>query len=286
MPNTTIKDPKGSALKLFDMAWPDVVEMIKKTDVVVVPTGSVEHHGPHLPCGFDSYAGYHVCMEACKKANVPMAPLQPFGYSPFHMRPGTLTLSSKTYIAVMYDIGRSLIFHGFNKLVFVTGHTSNLPSIDFVIRSLRYDTGAMAFSYAGDSETFAPHCMDLIEGKDQLPGWHSGEIETSGAMLFIPELVRKERMEKQLPFTPAWLPEGSKKISGSGHEMKFKEYPVRFPFENQEYTKTGVAGNPMLASAEKGKKIYDRMTDLLAEFLVGLKNTEWKATNREFPERW
>lgn len=289
MPNTLDKDAKASALRLFDMAWPDVKEIIEKTDVVLVPLGSTEQHGPHLPCGIDSYAGYYVAIEAAKKAQVPVAPLMPYGYSPFHMRPeepGTLTLSAKTFFHVCYDIGRSLVYHGFKKIVYVTGHTANMPTLDYVIRALRYDTGAMALAYAGDTEEFASRCPDLIDGHDQLPGWHSGEVETSGAMLFVPELVRTERMATGLPFTPDWLPEGCKKESGSGFKMSFKGYPIHMAFDQWQYSKTGVMGNPMLASKEKGQKIYDRMIDLFADFLVSLKNTEVEITKRDFPERW
>lgn len=287
--NTMDKDPEARKLRIFDMAWPDVKEILGQTDVVVVPVGSTEQHGPHLPCGIDSYAGYYVAMEAAKKAQVPVAPLMPYGYSPFHMRPnepGTLTLSASTFFHVMYDIGRSLIYHGFKKIVFVTGHTSNMPTLDYVIRALRYETGALAVAYAGDTEMFADRCQDLIDGPDELPGWHCGEVETSGAMLFCPELVRTERMAKGLPFSPDWLPEGCEKDSGSGFNMKYKGYPIHVAFDQWEYSEAGVMGNPFLASAEKGEKIYTRMIDLFAEFLTKLKDTEVTITKRDFPERW
>lgn len=289
MPNTTEKDPKAQALRIFDLAWPDVKELINKTDVVLVPCGSCEQHGPHLPCGIDSYAGYYVAIEAAKKAGVAVAPLQPYGYSPFHVRPdepGTLTLSAKTFFSVMYDIGRSLIYHGFKKIVYVTGHTANMPTLEYVIRALRYETGALAIAYAGDTEEFSERCMDLIDGKDQLPGWHAGEVETSGALLFCPELVHMDRLEKQLPFTPDWLPEGCVKDSGSGFKMKFKGYPIHVAFDQWEYAETGVMGNPHLASKEKGEKIYARMIDLFAEFLVALKDAKVEIKKRDFPERW
>lgn len=138
-----------------------------------MPYGSSEQHGPHLPVGIDSYAGYYVCIEAAKKAGVPVAPLLPYGYSCFHMRPnepGTITLRDEALFNVLYDIGRSLIFHGFKKIIYATGHTSNAPTCDRVVRALKYETGALAINYAADTEIFSNLCMDLIEGKDQLPG--------------------------------------------------------------------------------------------------------------------
>lgn len=287
--NTEDKNKENSKYRIFDLTWVEVKEWLKKTDVVLVPIGSTEQHGPGLPMGIDSYAGYYVCIEAAKKAEVPVAPLLPYGYSCFHMRPGepgTITLRDETLFNVLYDIGRSLIYHGFKKIVYSTGHTSNAPTVDRVIRALRYETGAMAVGYAADTEVFSELCEDLIEGKDQLPGWHAGEIETSGAMLICPDLVRLDRVEKTLPTTPGYLPGGSVKDSGSGFGFKYKDFPIRFPFDQWEYSKTGIMGNPHLASREKGEKIYGRMIDLFAEFLTKLKAVPVEITKKDFPERF
>lgn len=287
--NTEDKNKENAKYRIFDMTWVEVKEWLQKTDVVLVPIGSVEQHGPALPMGIDSYAGYYVCMEAAKKAEVPVAPLMPYGYSCFHMRPnepGTITLRDETLFNVLYDIGRSLIYHGFSKIVYSTGHTSNAPTVDRVIRALRYETGALAIGYAADTEVFAELCEDLIEGKDQLPGWHAGEIETSGAMLICPDLVRTGRMKKTLPATPGYLPAGSVKDSGSGFGFKYRDFPIRFPFDQWEYSETGIMGNPHLASKEKGAQIYSRMIDLYAEFILSLKNVPVEITKRDFPERF
>lgn len=275
--------------RMFDMSWVEVKEWLKKTDTVIVPVGSIEQHGPALPCGVDSYAGYYVCLEAAVKADVPVAPLMPFGYSCFHMRPnepGTITLRDETLFNVLYDIGRSLVFHGFKKIIFSTGHTSNSATIDRVIRALRYETGALCFGWAADTEVFSTMCADLIEGADQLPGWHAGEIEASLALLVCPDSVHKERFVKELPHTPDWMPEGSTKGSGSGFGFEYKGFPVRVAMDQQEYDNCGIAGNPLLASAEKAEKIYERMTSLFAEFIKGIKPIQVEIKKRDFPERY
>ncbi|WP_028309295.1 creatininase family protein [Desulfitibacter alkalitolerans] len=287
--NTKDRESIYQKHRIFDMTWVEMKEWLEKTDVVLVPLGSVEQHGPHLPIGIDSYAGYYVCMEAAVKADVPVAPLMPYGYSPFHMRPnepGTITLRDETLFNVLYDIGRSLVYHGFKKIIYSTGHTSNAPTIDRVLRAIRYETGALAIGYAADTEVFSKLCDDIIEGKDQLPGWHAGEIETSAGLLICPELVRLERAKAEFPTTPSWLPEGSVKDSGSGFEIKYKNYPVRIALDQFEYGKSGVMGNPLLGSREKGEKIYERMTDLFAEFIKGLKDVPVEIKKRDFPERY
>lgn len=287
--NTEDKNPENRKYRIFDMSWVEVKEWLQKTDTVLVPMGSTEQHGPHLPMGIDSYAGYHVCIEAAKLAEVPVAPLIPVGFSCFHMRPnepGTITLRDETLFNVMYDVGRSLIYHGFKKIIYATGHTANAPTMDRVVRALKYDTGALAINYAADTEVFSELCMDLIDGKDTLPGWHAGEIETSGAMLFCPDLVRLERAKFSLPHNPSWFPESGnfEKRSGSGFQFYYKKYPVRAAFGQYEYSEVGIAGNPMLASKEKGQKIYDRMIRLFADFILELKDVPVEITKRDFPE--
>jgi creatinine amidohydrolase len=155
-----------------------------------------------------------------------------------------------------------------------------------VVRALRYETGALAVSYAADTEVFAELCEDLIDGKDELPGWHGSEIETSGALLFCPELVHMERAEKVLPVTPEWLPSGSDKTSGSAFYFRYKDYPVRMGFDQWEYSRNGIMGNPLRASREKGEKIYSRMIDLFAEFVRSLKEVPVEIKKRDFPERF
>lgn len=81
---------------------------------------------------------------------------------------------------------------------------------------------------------------------------HAGEVEASGAMLFCPELVRTERMEKHLTKTPEWLQEGCVKDIGYGFKMTFKGYPIHVAFDQWEYAETGVQSNLMLASKGKG----------------------------------
>ena len=276
-------------VNIFYMTWVEVKEWVKKTDVAIVPLGSTEQHGPHLPIGIDSMAGYFVALEAAKKAEVPIAPLLPYGFSCFHMRPeepGTLTIRDSTLFNILYDIGRSLIYHGFKKIVYVTGHTANAPTIDRVIRAIRYDTGALGISYAGDTEVFSGLCQDLIEAPDSLPGWHAGEIETSGALYFAEEYVHMDRAVKRLPTNPSWMKgDMEKKDSGSGFRFKYRDYPIGIGMDQYEYSDIGVMGDPTLASKEKGQKIYDRMTDLFADFLRDLKDVEVDVHTRDFPER-
>ena len=248
---------KERDVRIFNCTWVEVKEWLAETDVIIVPMGSCEQHGPHLPCGIDTFAGEYVAHQAAMKARVPMAPAVNYGYSPFHMRhnePGTLTIGGDTFMRYLYDIGRSCIWHGFKKIVFVTGHTANSPIVDRTVRALKYDTGALAINYAADTEVFADLCADLLEKPDELPGWHGGEIESSAGLLIVPELCHMERAKKALPHHIDWMPEKFEKDSGSGFEIKYEDYPVRLALEQEEYSPQGIMGNPELGSRKRAKR--------------------------------
>jgi creatinine amidohydrolase len=276
-------------VNIFNLTWVEVKEWLEETDIILVPMGSCEQHGPHLPLGIDTFAGEYVAQKAAEKARVPVAPSVNYGYSPFHMRrhePGTLTISSQGFFHFLYDIGKSCIWHGFNKIVYVTGHTANSPVVDRVVRALKYETGALAINYAADTEVFADLCADLLERPDELPGWHGGEIESSAGLLIKPDLVRMERAKKGLPQHVEWMPEKFEKDSGSGFEIKYEGYPVRMALEQDQYSELGIMGNPNLGSREKGEKIYGRMIDLFARFLEDLKTVHVHVKDREFAGRY
>ena len=133
---------------LLDLAPPDIAWFQERSDIVLVPIGSCEQHGAHLPLGTDTITALEVSKRAAEKADVPYtAPLW-IGYSPQHMRDieagvGTVTLRASTFTELLYDILRSLIHHGWNKLILVNGHGSNTKVIDPLLRRIKYETGAL-----------------------------------------------------------------------------------------------------------------------------------------------
>ena len=148
---------KRKTFYLHDMNYTEVAAYLKTCDVVMVPMGSLERHGAHIPLGCDALTTWEVATRAAKKASVIYTPIIPYGYSPHHMHEmgngtGTITLSGETYRRVLYDIGKSLIYHGFNKVVFVTHHGSNSKVVDEVLRRIRYESGAFTCWYKTPTE--------------------------------------------------------------------------------------------------------------------------------------
>ena len=144
-------DDRPSSHNLLDLAPPDIAWFQERSDLILIPIGSCEQHGAHLPLGTDTITALEVSRRAAEKADVPYAPPFWAGYSPQHMREpetgvGTITLRADTFTELLYDIARSLIHHGWNKLVFVNGHGSNTKVIDPLLRRIKYETGAFVES--------------------------------------------------------------------------------------------------------------------------------------------
>ena len=278
---------------LAELAYPDIQEFLKESDVIMIPFGSCEMHGKHLPNGTDSYQCTAITRRTAEIANVPYTDTLMYGYSPHHIRDveqgiGTVTLRAETLNAVLYDIGRSVIHHGFNKLIFVCGHASNMKVTDSVLRRLRYETGAMV----GQVRPWAERYLGLIEpfmegGPEDTPGWHAGEFETSQMLAYDSDLVRMDRAEVGKAHAPDWLPKEFKKDDGlPSVALDGYEY-FSFMMEHGEFAPLGIMGNPLVGTKEKGEKCIEAYAQHMAKALNLLKPIPWKdkITQREFVNR-
>jgi creatinine amidohydrolase len=288
---------------LFRCGYLDVRAWLEETDVVLIPLGSTEQHGRHCPVCTDSLATELPCQIAAELANVPYVQLMPVGYSPQHLHApgvgsGTITFSAATYQNVLYDIGRSLIHNGFKKLIFATGHTSNMKAVDPALRALRYETGAFVCCYRNDAEA-VPHLLqhtDLIENPpEEAPGWHASEVEASECLyfetLYGKKIVHLERTDKDHTHPPKWITEVSDKFTkanGSPYLTMRGLNVAWVPMDHQEYSDTGLIGNPgnpFRATAEKGKAIIHAKAEIMAEFIEEIKKVKVEVKNREFTNR-
>jgi len=276
---------------LLECSFVDVQEWLKETDVVLIPIGSCEKHGPHTPLGTDSFITIAVVEKAAEKANVPYAPLMPYGYSPHHMGEpgqgvGTITLRGETFRNLIFDIGMSLVYHGFNKLVFVSHHGSNTKVIDDVLRAIRYKTGALPVWYKTPTERDIKLIQDLLKSPpEEAPGWHSGEEETSILMYYKPETVRMERAQPRSIHAPPWLGDKFIKRDGTPTIEFMGGENIWIPLEHHEYSDNATIGNPFVATPETGRAIVERISTHLAEFVKELKKIKVEVRDRSFPER-
>ena len=282
---------KRKTLYLHDMAYVEVGDYLKACDVVMVPMGSLERHGVHIPLGCDTLTTWGVVVRAAEMAKVIYTPIIPYGYSPHHMHligegTGTITLSGETYRRVVYDIAKSLIYHGFNKVVFVTHHGSNSKVVDEILRKIRYESGAFTCWYKTPTEREYNALKGIIEGPpEETPGWHSGEIETATCLAYDETLVDMNLAKQDRTHAPKWMGPAFSKRDGSGMVEFMDTEQAWVPMEHHEYSDTSTIGNPFRGSKEKGIKYFEFSAKHLAAFLEEVKTFPIKATNREFNNR-
>ncbi len=276
---------------LGDLTYVDIEEYLKEKDIVLIPMASLEQHGPHLPLYTDTITAVEVSKRVAQMVAVMHTPPVWMGYSPQHMHKpgkgrGTITVRSSTLLALIHDIGRSLIHHGFNRLVFVNGHGSNVKVIDSVLRQLRYETGALISFVKPYMENYVGILDGLMENPwDETPGWHASELETSQDMAWNKRLVRFDRAEFTRAHIPRHLPDTFDKKDGMP-DVAFEGYKYfTFPMDHHEFIESGTIGNPLRATEQKGEEAFRRLSEHVARGVLELMKVPVEVHTREFIDR-
>lgn len=234
--------------------WPQIAEATDR--VVVVPLGSLEQHGHHLPLLTDSM----ICSEIVARAKAALGetalflPLIWAGASEHHTRfPGTVTVSHETYISLLVDVMESLIGSGFRRIVLLNAHGGNaLPGKSALYRvQMRHrDRRDLWLVFATWFELAAPQ-IATIPGLEQDHVTHACELETSMVLSLQPELVDLDAARGAVSdFASAFYSPDSRRAN---------RVTVTRPFEH--VTATGGYGHPELATAEKGEALFTAVVD-------------------------
>ncbi len=237
------------------LTWPEINEAIALRKVCIVPCGSVEQHGHHLPLDVDIMCPTEIAMGAGRAAadRILVLPTVSYGYTGHVMDfPGTINCDYTHFIDNVLDICKSLAYHGFKKIILLNGHGSNMPNLDLVSRRANLET---------DAETVLSAWWQLLQvDKEFLPSWrespfpggcsHACELETS-LYLFLDEAnVRKDRIKDEIAsFNLDKNPFIWGDLLGKG--------PTAHISWTSGYTESGVTGSPELATAEKGRRVYE-----------------------------
>jgi creatinine amidohydrolase len=280
---------------LADLCYPDIQEYLKTKDLILIPMASTEQHGPHLPLKTDTVTAEEVARRVAQQIQVLYTPCIWMGYSPQHLHEpgkgrGTITLRAETLLNLMYDLARSLIHHGFNRLIFVNGHGSNVKVVDPVLRRLRYETGALIGFVKPYMENYVGLMQGLMENPlEETPGWHASELETSQMLAHDvvegTNYVRMDRAEKTLAHIPAFLPRSFAKKDGMP-DVEFEGYKYfHFPMDHHEFIESGTIGNPLRATAAKGEEALRRYADHVAKGVLELMKVPVEVHDREFVNR-
>jgi creatinine amidohydrolase len=253
----------GSNKFLYEeMKWPEIKKIAKENRVVVLPVGTLEDHGHHLPILTDVLITETICRKAAEKASdsVILMPVQYHGYSPHHMDfPGPITIKGSTFIEYMLDIVRSLVHHGFQRILIVNGHGSNAPWLESVARLAIVEKPDILCALV--NWWSIPELVEDVKktrGSERGGMSHACELETSLMLAIKPELVEMDKAVRDISYqTSQYFPP---------LDFYYPGGPVMMMPYWSTSSKTGTMGDPTHATREKG----ERWLASAVEGLVGI----------------
>ncbi len=247
-----------------EMTWPEIRDL-DKDRVVLVPVGTLEDHGPHLPIDTDVRIVSEVCRLAAERARgeVVLMPAVVHGYSPHHMDfPGTVTINWSTFVDYVLDVCRSLARHGFRRMLIVNGHGSNQNLVEMVARLTVVEFPEVlcaAMFYLTGSRGRA--AIEKVR-ESEFPGGmaHACELETSLYLAIEHRLVDMGKAVREIGFPRS--------------EFVWVDW-VDGPVKMMEYwsamSKSGVMGDPTKASMEKGRFLLGVAAEEVVEVVRDLR---------------
>ena len=235
---------------------PQLKSLADVNAIVVVPVGSIEQHGPHLPVKVDALLATEVARRAALKIQthqpILVTPTVWCGLAEHHMDfCGTLTLDFETFHALLRNLCRSIRHHGFRRIFLLNGHGGNIAALNVIcselvreLEGLRVVSGTY-WTLPEVAEKFA----EILEVQQNVR--HAGEAETSMMLALEPELVDQSILN-QADGTPEIPFYGS----GVSRWVSFKEVSAN-----------GVIGSPSVATAAKGELLLEVASEGIAGVL-------------------
>lgn len=228
-----------------------------KFGVAVLPMGSTENHGDHLPFGSDSYEASAIAQDLARELpDLLVLPTLHFGMSEhYSFFPIALSLKSSTLTSVIWDIMASLHKHGIKRLLIINGHDGNIPPIDTAVREFKVAHRDMKVAVV---EAWWEIVRQLVP-KGTFEAWggfgHGGEIETSMMLSLREDLVRMEYAKGVIPSLP-------------------ERVQIKWLFD--EITSTGSTGDPGKGTRAKGDLARKILIQHLVGFLKEMEQIDWK----------
>lgn len=251
---------------LNEMSWTDVEGYLKKNDIILVPVGSTEEHGPAAPLGLDTYVAIAMAEDAARETGVLCTPPIWFGDSTHHLAfPGTISIKTEILTEYVKDVLRSLARHGFKKIIVVNGHKGvNLSALHSATRNVKEFEYQDIFFAVIDPLKIGAEAAKVRKTKEH----HAGELEISQILYKYPHLVQKTKLRKEEP----------------DFERRFSKYmksdlfeggiSIDIPWsskEQREFTRSGAMSDATKASRRKGETYHNRMVKEMVEFIRWLK---------------
>ncbi|HHY88919.1 MAG TPA: creatininase family protein [Chloroflexi bacterium] len=265
------------------MTWPQARQAFEKTGIVVIPTGSNEQHGRHLPTGTDWMVARELARRLAERAEVIVTPVLPFGYAKYHtVFPGTLALREETLKAALIDLCDDLLKYGATHFLFVNGHGGNHTALRQCGEWLRQQqVPAVVASWWTMAHVANPEWKMI---------GHADYVETAAMLAIDPSLVdwAEARNHKNLRLTDALELDNLGVVRFKGATMQINGVMTDVT-ETGDMLEVGESGatdydiEPTTATAEMGNQILDSLADYLAEFIDEFRKVSFPAVGSVGP---
>lgn len=241
--------------KMQEMTWNDF-DKIRRDGIVVLPVGSTEQHGPHLPLSVDAIISEGLSEMVAREMGGAVAPTICYGYKSAPLSgggplfPGTLDLNGITLINLVHDVLEELVRDQVKKILIVNGHYENeafvLEAVDLISRKYP-DVKIIEASWW---DQISQPVMDKVFDEVPFPGWaleHAAIAETSMTLYFKPELVHMDRLVED----------------GVDEELTYSIYPA----PKGIVPETGLLATARTSSPEKGKLLAEDIAEKYVEIV-------------------
>jgi creatinine amidohydrolase len=235
---------------LADEAWPDLGAYFEEESLALVPLGSTEQHGPHLPEGTDHIIAEALAREAADRTGYLCTPTVTVGVSPHHRQfHGTMWVDAPAFRDYVESFSENLAYHGIDRIVYVNAHGGNVDHLREVGRRLHEAETAYAIEWMWNDAI-----PDLVDDLFEHNGPHGGPKETAMIQHIAGELVHDDRLEDAR--------DGG--LAQFEYDAALK-HGARTFYDAIDNTENGVLGDQTDATAEKGKRLFDAASDQLVD---------------------
>lgn len=237
--------PPRSPVLLERLAWPDAASTLG--DVLLLPVGAMEQHGPHLPLNTDTVIAQSTCQLASALTGAPVLPALGYSVSLGHTVkwPGTFSLFHETLMLTVREIAQWAADSGWKRLLIVNSHYGNDAALRCAVDRLRHDLGGNLLTATRNTWALMPEIAGRFT--HDAADWHANEAETSLMLFLDPAAVAKDRMDNA--------------------DDPDRTTECVFPHRVAHTSLNGVTGQPSLGTAEQGARLISQMGEALADLI-------------------
>ncbi|SEN20235.1 creatinine amidohydrolase [Halorientalis persicus] len=233
---------------LADETWPNLGTYFEEESLAIVPLGSTEQHGPHLPEGTDHMIAEALAREAAERTGYLCTPTINVGVSPHHRQfHGTMWVDAPVFRDYVESFSRNLSYHGIDRIVYVNAHGGNVEHLQEVGRRLHETETAYAIEWMWDESI-----PDLVDDLFERNGPHGGPKETAMIMHIANELVHDDRLEDA-------------RDGGLTEWDEMGVHGAKTFYDAADNTENGVLGDQTDATPKKGEELFEAASDQLVK---------------------